>query len=156
MLAKFNQLKRNKRFDNFIMLYGSKDHYFILLPGHILYRKPGGHKIACTGVKFKSCFNVAENYAKRFLLLWRFRKSIVWPIFNVPFHSLILKKRSKVKFLALQGSNRQKCSNFAGSGLKMFTKKIQLKIRIVWHMWDASLLWLHSKDGQPMDTFLTA
>ena len=25
--------------------YGSKDHHFILLPGHILYRKPGGHKI---------------------------------------------------------------------------------------------------------------
>ena len=26
----------------------SKDHHFILLPGHILYRKPGGHKIVCT------------------------------------------------------------------------------------------------------------
>ena len=27
------------------MLYGSKDHYFILLPGYILYRKPVGHGI---------------------------------------------------------------------------------------------------------------
>ena len=50
MLRKFTQLKRNKRFDNFVMLV--KDHHFILLLGHILYRKPGGHKIVCTGVKF--------------------------------------------------------------------------------------------------------
>ena len=66
-LGKFTQLKWNKRFDNFMML-GSKDHYFILLSGH-LYRKPGGHKIVCTGVKFKSCFNVVKNHANRFLWL---------------------------------------------------------------------------------------
>ena len=41
--------------------YGSKDHHFTLLPGHILYRKPGGHKIVCTGVKFKSYFNVVKK-----------------------------------------------------------------------------------------------
>ena len=46
----------------------------MLLPGHILYRKSGGHKIVCTGVKFKSCFNVVENHANRFLLLEQFRK----------------------------------------------------------------------------------
>ena len=59
-LPKFTQLKRNKRFDN-LCWYGSKNHYFILLPGHILYRKPGGHKIVCIGVKFKRCFNVVKN-----------------------------------------------------------------------------------------------
>ena len=45
--------------------------------GHMLCRKPGGHKIVCTGVKFKSCFNVVKNHTNRFLLLYQFRKSIV-------------------------------------------------------------------------------
>ena len=49
--------------------YGSKDHHFILLPGHIMYRKPVGHKIVCTGVKFKSCFSVVKNHTNSFLLL---------------------------------------------------------------------------------------
>ena len=61
--------KRNKGSIISLYWYGSKDHHFILLPGHILYRKSGGHKIVCTGVKFKSCFNVVENHTNRFLLL---------------------------------------------------------------------------------------
>ena len=40
------------------------DYYFILLQGHILYRKPRGLKIVCTEVKFKSCFNVVKNLTK--------------------------------------------------------------------------------------------
>ena len=69
--------KETKRFDNSIMLIGvngSKDQYFILLPGHIQYRKHRGHKKVCTGVKFKSCYHVVKNHIKRFLLLYRFRK----------------------------------------------------------------------------------
>ena len=45
-----------------LCLYGTKDQYFILLPGHSLYMKPGGHKIVCKGVKFKSCFDVVKTY----------------------------------------------------------------------------------------------
>ena len=69
-LRKFTQLKRNKRFDNFIMLVWVQGSPFHIAAGsHILYRKPRGHKIAYTGVKFKSCFNVVKNHTNRFLLL---------------------------------------------------------------------------------------
>ena len=66
-----------------LCLYGAKDQCFILLPCHFLYSKPGGHKIVCTRVKFKNCFNVVKNHTNRFLLLYGFRKSIVWPIYDV-------------------------------------------------------------------------
>ena len=39
---KFTQLKETKGLIISLYWYGSKDHHFILLPGHILYRKPGG------------------------------------------------------------------------------------------------------------------
>ena len=68
-LPKFTQLKRNKRFDNFIMLVWVQSSPFILLPDHILYRKPGGHNIVCTRVKFKSFFSVVKIHTNRFLLL---------------------------------------------------------------------------------------
>ena len=59
-----NILSAEKKQKGLIILlcwYGSKDPYVILLPGHILYRKPGGHKIVYTGVKFKSSFNVVKT-----------------------------------------------------------------------------------------------
>ena len=66
--------KIKKRFDDFIMLVRDQGSiYFILLLGHILYRKSGGHKIVCTGIKFISCFNVVKNHTKRFLV---FRKRV--------------------------------------------------------------------------------
>ena len=69
-LATFNQLeKKQKGLIILLCWYGSKDPYVILLPGHILYRKPGGHKIVYTGVKFKSSFNVVKNHTNRFCLL---------------------------------------------------------------------------------------
>ena len=61
MLRMFTQSwKETKGLIISLCWYGSKDHHFILLPGHILYRKSGGHKIVCsicTGVKFKSCLS---------------------------------------------------------------------------------------------------
>ena len=82
-LGKFTQPQRNKSFDNFIV-QGSL--FYIAAESHPV-QKAWGHKIVCTGVKFKSCFNVVETRTKRFLLLKRFRKSIVWPIYDVPFRS---------------------------------------------------------------------
>ena len=56
--------------------------------GHILYRKSGGHKIVCTGVKFKSWFNVIKNHTNRFLLLKQFRKKYSSTFnYNIPFCS---------------------------------------------------------------------
>ena len=75
---------------------GPRTNIFILLPGHILYRKPWGHKIVCTGDKFKSCVNVVKNHTDSFLLLKRFRKSIVWPIFGVLFQSIGEKVKGQV------------------------------------------------------------
>ena len=86
-LRMFTQLKRNKRFDNFIMLVGVQRSLFHIAAGSHPVQEAWGHKIVCTGVKFKSCFNVVETHTNRFLLLKRFRKSVVWPIYDVPFRS---------------------------------------------------------------------
>ena len=72
-LARFTQLKRYKEFDDFIMLVWNQGSIFDIATGytgHILNRKPGGHKIVCTGVKFKSCFNVVKNHTDKFLLFY--------------------------------------------------------------------------------------
>ena len=46
-LARFIQLKGHTRFDDFIMMARGqiKDHYFLLLPNHFLYRKLGSHNL---------------------------------------------------------------------------------------------------------------
>ena len=90
--------------------YGSKDHHFTLLPGHILYRKPGGHKIVCTGVKFKSYFNVVKNHFSRFLLLQRFRKSIFWPIYDVRF--VVIDEEVRGQFFGSTGVKQVKMLQF--------------------------------------------
>ena len=68
-LPKFTQLKRNKRFDNFIMLVWVQGSPFHIAAGSHPVQEAWGHKIVCTTVKFKSRFNVVENHANRFLLL---------------------------------------------------------------------------------------
>ena len=118
-LAKFNQLKRNKRFDIFIKLVWV---HFMLLPGCILYRKPGGHKIVCTGVKFKSCFNVVKNHTNGFLLLSRFRKSIVWPIYDVPFRSY-WRKGQRSNFWLYRGQTGKNAPNLLAMVSKCSSSK---------------------------------
>ena len=105
--------------------------------------------IVCTGVKFKSCFNVVENHTNTFLLLTIQKKSIIWPIYDhddVPFRSYWRKDQML---------------NFGSTGVKRVNM-----MRFCWqwsqnvhqvntmnnHMWNASLLWLRSKIGQPMGT----
>ena len=69
--ARYQSLLSWKETKGLIILlcwYGSKDS--ISYCCRVLYGKPGGHKIVCTGVKFKSCFNVVENHTNRFLLLY--------------------------------------------------------------------------------------
>ena len=84
-LAKFDQLKRNKRFDNFIMLVWVQGSLFHIAAGsHHVQETWGGHKIVCTGVKFKSCFSVVENHTNRFLLLAIQKK---YTIYDAPFRS---------------------------------------------------------------------
>ena len=68
-LAKFTHLKRNKRFDNFIMLVEVQGSLFHIATRSHPVQEAWGHKILCTGVKFKSCFNVVETHTNRFLLL---------------------------------------------------------------------------------------
>ena len=68
-LAKFNQLKRNKRFDNRIMLIWLRGSLFHITAGSHPVQKAWGHKIVSSGVKFKSCFNIVKNHTHRFLLL---------------------------------------------------------------------------------------
>ena len=68
-LAKFNELKRNKRFDNSIMLVWVQGSLFHIAARSHPVHKAWGHKIVCTGVKFKSGFNVVKNHTNRFLLL---------------------------------------------------------------------------------------
>ena len=61
MLAKFTQLKRNKRFDNFIMLVRVQGSLFHIAAGSHPVQEAWGNKIVCTEVKFKSCFNVVKT-----------------------------------------------------------------------------------------------
>ena len=68
-LRKFTQLKRNERFDNFIMLVGVQGSLFYIAAGSHPVQEAWDLKIVCTGVKFKSCFNVVEIHTNRFLLL---------------------------------------------------------------------------------------
>ena len=87
----FIQLKRYIRFDDYIMLVLYQGSIFHIATGSHPVRETwgGGHKskIVCTGVKFKRWLNFVKNHTNRFLLLLRFRKSIVWPIYDVPFCS---------------------------------------------------------------------
>ena len=83
--ARFTQLKRHTRSGDFVMFcYRVKDQCFILLPCHFLYSKSGGHKILCSGVKFKSCFNVVKNYKipTDSSCYTDSEKWIVWPIYT--------------------------------------------------------------------------
>ena len=65
-LRKFTQLKRNKRFDNFIML--------VWVQGSPIHLAAGSHPVqeawgSQDSLKFKSYFNVFEKHTNRFLLL---------------------------------------------------------------------------------------
>ena len=68
-LGKFTQLKRNKRFDNLIMLVGVQGSLFHVAAGTHPVQETWGSQDSFAGVKFKSCFNVVETHTKRFLLL---------------------------------------------------------------------------------------
>ena len=77
--------------------YVSKDHHFILLPGHILYRKPSGSQdslyrgqiqklLQCCREPYQhisSCYNDSE-------------KNIIWSIYDVPFRSYWRKVKGKI------------------------------------------------------------
>ena len=52
--------------------------------------KSWGHKIIFTGAKFKKCF-ISKNNTNEFVLLWRFRKCVVWPIYEARFHTFLWK-----------------------------------------------------------------
>ena len=55
-----------------------------------------------------------------------------------------------LNFWFYRGQTGKNDSDFAGNGLKMIINTMKI-------IWDASLLWLRNKNGQPMDTnFLTA
>ena len=51
------------------MLVWEKDPCFILLPCHLLYSMAGGHKIVCTGVKFKCCLILSKPYQQICLVI---------------------------------------------------------------------------------------
>ena len=54
---------------NFITLAWVQGSVFHIAAGSHPVQEVWGHKIVCTGVKFKSCFNVVENHTNIFLLL---------------------------------------------------------------------------------------
>ena len=68
-LRMFTQLKRNKRFDNFIMLVWVQGSPFHIAAGSHPVQEAWGSQDSLYRVKFKSCFNVVENHTNRFLLL---------------------------------------------------------------------------------------
>ena len=68
-LPKFTQLKRNKRFDNFIMLVWVQGSPFHIAAGSHPVQEAWGSQDSLYRGKFKSCFNVVENHTNRFLLL---------------------------------------------------------------------------------------
>ena len=85
-LAKFNQLKRNKRFDNFIMLVWVQGSLFHIAARSHSVQEAWRSQDSLYRGQIQSCFNVVENHTNRFLLLW-FRKSIVWPIYDKTFRN---------------------------------------------------------------------
>ena len=83
-------------FDNCIMLVWVQGSPFHIAAGHILYRKPGGHKIQCCLRPYQQ-ISLNITIQKKYNLTY-LRRTV----------SQLLKERLKVKFLALQGSNRSK------------------------------------------------
>ena len=67
-LARFTQLKRHERFADLFMLVRDQGSVFHIAAGSHPVQEAWGHKIVCTGVKFKSCFNDVKNHSNRFLL----------------------------------------------------------------------------------------
>ena len=63
------------------MLAGVQGPLFHIAAGShpVIYRRPGGHKIICTGVKFKSCFNVVKTHTSE-------RNSHRWSPFTLDHH----------------------------------------------------------------------
>ena len=88
-----------------------------------------------------SCYNDSE-------------KSIVWPIYDhddVPFRSY-WRKGQMLNFWVYRGQTGKNDPILLAMVSKCLSSKYNEN-----HMWDASLLWLRNKNGQPMDTnFLTA
>ena len=93
-LPKFTQMKRNKKFDNFIMLvwvHGSPVH--IAARSHPVQEAWGGHKIVYTGVKIKKLLQCCREPYQQIPLVIKIQKKIVWPIYDVPFRSYWRKGR---------------------------------------------------------------
>ena len=86
MLAKFNQLKRNKRFNISLCWYVQESVIHIAAGSYPVQKAWGTQGSLCRG-KIQSAFSVVENHTNRFLLLLRFRKNIVRPVYDVPFRS---------------------------------------------------------------------
>ena len=87
-LANFNQLKRNKRFDNSIMLVWVKwSLIHIAARSHPVQKAGGGSQDSLYRGQIQKLLQWCKKHTKRFFCYNDSVKSIVWPIYDVPFRS---------------------------------------------------------------------
>ena len=104
-LAKFTQLKRNKRFDNFIMLVGVQGSLFHIAVGSHPVQEAWGSQDSLYRGQIQKLIQWCQKPYQQIPLIITIQKkySLTYLRRTV---SYLLKKRSEVKNLVLQGSNR--------------------------------------------------
>ena len=99
-LRKFTQLKRNKRFDNFIMLVWVQGSPFHIAAGsHPVQEAWGSQDSLYRGQIQKLLQCCRESYQQIPLVITIQKKSIVWPIYDVPFRSYWKKGQRSIFWL---------------------------------------------------------
>ena len=86
-LRKFTQLKRNKRFDNFIMLVWVQGSPLDIAAGSHPVQEAWGSQDSLYRGQIQKLLQCCREPYNQIPLVKRFRKSIVWPIYYVPFRS---------------------------------------------------------------------
>ena len=92
-LAKFNQLKRNKRFHNFIMFLWVQGSIFHIVSGSHPVQEARGSKDSLYRGQIQKLLQCCQKpYQQIPLVITIQKKSIVWPIFDVPFRRYYRKR----------------------------------------------------------------
>ena len=117
-LRKFTQLKRNKRFDNFIMLVWVQESPFHIAAGSLPVQEAWGSQDSLYRGQIHKFLQCCREPYQQISLVITIQKKYCLTYLRRTI-SYLLKERSKVNFLAL-GVKQVKWSNFAGNGLKMF------------------------------------